>query len=148
VSAPVQEPTREQLLAMAYVDGELDAAARAAFEAELASRRDLQVEVVQLQRLAVLARSMAAAEPIDHEWKRLARDPLQRTSISLGFAALGLGTLGIAGLCAYGVAVSDMPIAMKVLLATVGGGVVLLFLATLRARLRTLPFDPYTEIER
>ena len=148
MSVPVQEPTREQLLAMAYVDGELDPQARQDFEAELAVRRDLQVEVVQLQRLGLLARSMAPPEPIDHEWKRLERDPLQRASIGLGFTALGVGALGLAGYGAYEVAVSDMPIAMKALLGTLCAGVVVLFLVTLRWRLRCLPYDPYTEIER
>lgn len=148
MSSSVQEPTREQLLAMAYVDGELDAGARVAFEAELAQREDLRREVVQLQRLGLLARSMAAPEPIDHEWRKLARDPLQRTSTYLGFAAMAVGATGLAGFGARQIWNSDMPALPKWLLAALCGGALLIFLVTLRGRLRTLPFDPYTEIER
>lgn len=133
---------------MAYVDGELAPAERAEFEALLATRRDLQLEVVTLRKLELLARSIAAPEPIDHEWKRLERDPLQRSSITLGFAALGLGALGLCAWAGYQVWVGDMPLLLKCLVGALCAGVLILFLATLRGRLRTLPYDPYTEIER
>ncbi|HTF90367.1 MAG TPA: hypothetical protein VK843_18265 [Planctomycetota bacterium] len=148
MSASVQEPSRDELLAMAYVDGELDLAARKAFEIQLAQREDLRREVVQLQKLGLLARSMAAAEPIDHEWKRLARDPLQRTSTVVGFVALAVGATGLAGWGGWMVWQSEMPMVPKTLLAALCAGGLILFLVTLRGRLRTLPFDPYTEIER
>ena len=148
MSAPVQEPSREELLAMAYVDGELDAGARAAFEVELATREDLRREVVQLQRLGLLARSMAAPEPIDHEWRKLARDPLQQTSTVAAFIAMAVGATGLAGWAAWMIWESDLSPTPKTLLAALCGGALLLFLVTLRGRLRTLPYDPYTEIER
>lgn len=144
----MQEPSREQLQAMAYVDGELGPADRSAFEALLATRRDLQLEVTELRKLELLARSMAAPEPIDHEWKRISLDPLQRSSIGLGFAALSVGALGLAGWGGYELWASDMPLLPKLLLGALCSGALLLFLATLRGRLRTLPYDPYTEIER
>jgi anti-sigma factor RsiW len=148
VSARVEEPTRDQLQAMAYVDGELAQAERLTFEALLATRRDLQLEVAQLRKLEVLARSAAAPEPIDHEWKRLQREPLQRGSIGLGFAALGFGALGLTLFAGYSVFTSHLQLLPKQFLGALCVGVLLLFLATLRGRLRTLPFDPYTEIER
>ncbi len=148
MSAPLQEPSREQLLAMAYVDGELDPKARAEFENEIGLREDVRREVVQLQRLGLLARSMAGPEPIDHEWRKLARDPLQKTSTVLAFAGMAVGATGLAALCAWQVWKSDMEALPKFLLAALCGGALLLFLVTLRGRLRTLPYDPYTEIER
>lgn len=148
MSARTQEPSREQLQAMAYVDGELGPADRAAFESLLAVRQDLQLEVTQMRKLELLARSMAAPEPIDHEWKRLELDPLQRTSLSLGFAALAVGAAGLSGWAGFEVWSSDMPMLPKILLGVLCAGALLLFLATLRGRLRTLPYDPYTEIER
>lgn len=148
MSAPLQEPSREQLLAMAYVDGELDPKARADFEQEIGLREDVRREVVQLQRLGLLARSMAGPEPIDHEWRKLARDPLQKSSTVLAFAGMVVGATGLAGLCAWQVWKSDMEALPKFLLAALCGGALLLFLVTLRGRLRTLPYDPYTEIER
>jgi anti-sigma factor RsiW len=148
MSTGVQEPSREQLLAMAYVDGELDGAASAAFERELAAREDLRREVVHLRRLELLARHAAGPEPMDHEWRRLARDPLQRTSTVVGFAALAVGALGLAGWAGYEIWTSDLAPTPKCLLAVLCAGALLLFLVTLRGRLRTLPYDPYTEIER
>jgi len=144
----MQEPTREQLQAMAYVDGELGPADRATFESLLATRPDLQLEVTQMRKLGLLARAMAAPEPIDHEWKRLELDPLQRASTSLGFAALGFGTAGLAGWVGFELWTSEMQLLPKLLLGLVCAGALLLFLVTLRGRLRTLPYDPYTEIER
>jgi anti-sigma factor RsiW len=148
MSPSVQEPSRDELLAMAYVDGELDGAALEDFERQLATREDLRQEVVELLKLSVLARKLAAPEPMDHEWKRLARDPLQRTSTILGFLALAVGALGLAVLCAWSVWRSDMDLTPKLLLAALCGGALVLFLVTLRGRLKTLPYDPYTEIER
>lgn len=133
---------------MAYVDGELDPTARAEFEAQLAAREDLRREVVSLRRLGLLARSMAAPEPIDHEWKKLARDPLQQTATVAAFMAMAIGATGLAGWGAYEIWASQQPVPVKALLGALCGGALLLLLVTLRGRLRTLPFDPYTEIER
>lgn len=148
MSAAVQEPSREQLLAMAYVDGELDEAARAAFEKELATREDLRREVTQLKRLELLARRAAPPEPMDHEWKKLAAEPLHQGSTVLGFLALAIGAIGLAGWGVYSILASELELLPKVLFALLCGGGLVLFLVTLRGRLRTLPFDPYTEIER
>ncbi len=148
MSAPVREPSREELLAMAYADGELDQAARESFEIQLAEREDLRREVVQFQKLGILARSMAAPEPMDHEWRRLDRDPLQRTSTVLGFVALAVGAAGLAGWAGWMVWNSNLGATPKALLGMLCAGALILFLGTLRGRLRTLPFDPYTEIER
>ena len=148
MSAPVREPSRDELLAMAYVDGELDEAARQSFEVQLTESESLRLEVVELRKLGILARSMAAPEPIDLEWRRLALDPLQRTSTVMGFAALAVGATGLAGWVGWMVWSSALPTTPKALLAVLCLGALVLFLVTLRGRLRTLPYDPYTEIER
>jgi anti-sigma factor RsiW len=148
MSASVQEPSPDELLAMAYVDGELDEAARKSFEVRLATREDLRREVVELQKLGILARSMAAPEPIDLEWQRLKGEPLQSTSTILAFVAMAVGATGLAGWAGWSIWKSDLSATPKYLLAALCGGALTLFLVTLRGRLRTLPFDPYTEIER
>ena len=143
------EPTREQLQAMAYADGELEQSVRREFEQQLAARPDLAREVTQLNRLQVLARQMAGPEPMDHEWARLERDPLQRAGIGGGLLLLLIGAVGLTGWLGWEIGVSrDLNPVVKLLLWALLGGGLLMLLASIRARLRTLPFDPYTEIQR
>lgn len=142
------EPTKEQLLTMAYADGELDEAARKEFEQTMASRPDLAREVAQLQKLHVLARNAAGPEPMDFEWARLERDLLHRTGIGGGLMLILVGVVGVIGFAVWAVAMGDAPIFVKVVLGALFLGGVMMLFATLRARLRTLPYDPYTEIER
>ena len=142
-------PTSDQLAAMAYVDGELAPQACRELEARLASSPMLAREVAELQRLAVLARLAAPPEPMDSEWQRIRLDPLQRAALPLGWLTFGLGLAGLA-LVSLWLFLSDpaVPSALRWLggLAALGLGV--LFASVLRNRLRTLPFDPYRDVER
>lgn len=148
MNASQREPSREELEAMAYADGELAGEARAAFEALLSRRPDLVREVARHQRLSVLARHAAPPEPMDHEWRRLARDPFQRALLVLGWV-LGLGgALLLAGWSLHGLFTSDLALLPKLALAALGLGFLALVLAVVRGRLLTRPYDPYTEIQR
>ena len=142
------EPTPDQLLAMAYVDGELDDAGRREFEERMAGSVELQREVAKQQRVAVLARQVGPPEPMDYEWERLGRDGIHRAGLGLGFAALFVGGLIGIGSLAYWIAFGPLPLWEKVLAGACLGGGLLLFLSVLRARMRTLPYDPYTEVKR
>lgn len=144
-----REPSRDELLAMAYVDGELDDGARAEFEGRLASEPALLREVAELKKLEVIARQTAPPEPIDHEWKRLDKEVVHTGGHFLGFLVATLGTLGLAGWGMLEVFRDDeLAILPKLLIGMTIGGFALLFLVILRARLRTLPYDPYTEVQR
>lgn len=148
MNASQREPSREELEAMAYADGELSGEARNAFEARLAERPDLLREVARHQRLNVLARHAAPPEPMDHEWRRLARDPFQRALLWLGWSLGVGGLLLLVGWGLHGLFESDMPLFPKLAIAAVGLGFLALLLAVLRGRLLTRPYDPYTEIQR
>lgn len=143
------EPTADQLLAMAYADDELGAADRAMFQARLAREPELGREVAKHRSLEVLARRLAPPEPMDHEWRRLALDPLQRGAVGLGWLALCVGAVGLAGL-AFWRFVSDDSIGPleRGLVASLVVGAGLLLAAAVRARLRTLPYDPYRNVQR
>ena len=143
-----REPTRDELLAMAYVDGELRPAARAEFEARLAASPALGREVSALKELELLARAAAPREPMDEEWARLARDPLQRGTLGLGWILLIVGCVGLALFAGWQLFASDAPLALKLLMGAFLAGGALLLGATVRARLRTLPLDPYRKIQR
>ena len=143
------EPTDDELQAMAFVDGELSETAAHEFERRLATDPDLALEVTELQALELLARQMAPPEPMDYEWDRLNKDPLQRASVGFGYSLVLIGILGLAAYGGFEIA-TDVHLSspMKVLLFSVVGGFALLFLGVLRGRLRTLPFDPYTKVKR
>ena len=140
------EPTTEELVAMAYVDGELDEGARLSFEARLAQDPELCKEVAEYRSLQVLARSMAPPEPMDHEWARLDEDPIQRSLRALGGAGLLGGTVGLMAWSIYRLTQDEEPGA-RLVLALIFGLLVLL-LATIRGRMRTYHLDPYRNIKR
>lgn len=143
-----REPSRDELLAMAYADGELDSEARAEIEQRMATEPALAREVAQLQGLEVLARRMAPAEPKDHEWERLRSELLHSTGTTLAWILTVVGALGLALLGLVGLLSSDLAPILKLCLGVLVGGLALLLALTLRARLRTLPYDPYTKVER
>jgi anti-sigma factor RsiW len=143
------EPTADQLLAMAYADGELGAAERATFQARLAREPELGHEVAKHRALEVMARRLAPPEPMDHEWRRLALDPVQRGAVGFGWLAFAGGALGLAGLLLWRFVSDDSIDALeRGLVASLVAGAVVLLAAAVRARLRTLPYDPYRNVER
>jgi anti-sigma factor RsiW len=148
MNAADHEPSPDDLQAMAYADGELSGAELAAFELRLAARPELARQVTQHLSLAVLARQSAPPEPMDYEWRRLERDGLQRILLGLGWTLAVGGVLLLCGWLVHGLLTSDMQLAVKIALCALLVGGLALFLATLRARLRTRPYDPYTEIQR
>jgi anti-sigma factor RsiW len=141
-------PTPAELLAMAYVDGELAPAERAAFEARLEREPALVREVAAQQRLAVLARAAAPREPIDREWAAIERSMITRAGVPLSWALLALGVAGLASWCAFEVACCPIGWIPKVLTGAIASGFLLLFLLALRTRLRTKAFDPYDDVRR
>jgi anti-sigma factor RsiW len=146
---PVREPTRDQLLAMAYVDGELAEAERRAFEARLAREPALGHEIAEYQGLALLARQMAPKEPADYEWDRLRLDLAQKSGALVAWILIAAGTTGLFGWAVVAVvSADDLGLAAKALIGALLFGLLLLFLLVLRARLRLLPHDPYTKVLR
>lgn len=142
------EPSRDELLAMAYADDELNPEARADVERRMADEPLLNLAVARYRRLEVLARHVAPPEPMDHEWRRQSRDPLQRVGAFLGWGSLALGALGLALWCLIALVRADLELIPKALCLAAVLGVALLFCSALRARLKTLPYDPYVEVER
>ncbi|MFT5286940.1 MAG: hypothetical protein ACI8TQ_003115 [Planctomycetota bacterium] len=143
------EPTADELQAMAYVDGELGQQAAHEFERRLAGDSALALEVSELKALELIARQMAPPEPMDYEWDRLNKEPLQRASVGFGFALILIGTLGLSAWGCWEIAQStELSTPLKALMLSIVGGFALLFLTVLRGRMRTFPLDPYTQIKR
>jgi anti-sigma factor RsiW len=143
-----REPSEDELLAMAYADGELSGEARLALEARLAAEPNLGRAVAEQEGLVALARRLAPPEPMDHEWRRLAGHWPQRAGVPLGLGlALGGAVLLGAASVAW-ISTSALPMLVKIGALAVIAGLALLLALALHARLRTLPYDPYTKIER
>jgi hypothetical protein len=141
-------PSADELLAMAYVDGELDPASRTAFEARMGREPDLAREVAAQQRLGVLARSVAPLEPEDHEWSRMARSTSRRLGFLLAWSMIAIGVVGVTGMCEVELLESDASIPLKLFVTLIVLGGLLLLALVARGRLRTRPYDPYTGVRR
>ncbi len=149
--SPVEErePTRDQLLAMAYCDGELATDALQDFEARLEKEPTLLKEVSELKGLEVIARAVAPREPGDFVRQRLADEPLQSGLTGLAFFCLmAAAVLGSGGCCWLFVTDDELSLFARLLCCLAVGGLVLLFFLTLRQRLLLIPHDPYRSIER
>lgn len=141
-------PSRDELLAMAFVDDQLDHEARAAFALRLQSEPELAREVAALQRLDLMAQHAAPAEPIDLAWQAIDSEPAQRAVLGFGWLILFAGILGMLAILVLNFAHADLPLWQKACLAGVFGGLSLIFFAILRRRLQSRPFDPYTAVKR
>ena len=145
---PDREPTQDELMAMAYADGELPVESRRTFEARMLHEPALARLVAEHRALEILGRRAAPPEPIDSEWRRLDRDPLVRWTELCGWALFIAGGVGLALYGIYQVWLSDMESLPKTLVLATIAGFLLLFLVMVHARLATLPFDPYRNVER
>ncbi len=143
-----RDPSRDELMAMAYVDGELAAVDLKTFERRMATEPALAREVAELQKLGILARQVAPPEPKDYEWLRLESEILHSTGWTLGWILTVLGILGLGVSAAIGILLTELQPMIKFCLTVTCMGLSSLFLLVLRARLRTLPLDPYTEVKR
>lgn len=143
-----REPTRDELQAMAYVDGELDPDERREFERRLAAEPALGREVAELRGLALMASRMAPPEPADHEWNRLRSGVAHQVGSRLGFFGLGGGALALLAIALWSVLSSEASLPLKLAVSALASGAVILFAVVLRSRLAQLPYDPYTKVKR
>lgn len=141
--------TEHQQQLMAYVDDELSAEERAAFELALSRDPALAMEAAKHKNIMDLSHSMALAEPTDHEIRRFWARFYNRTEWRLGWVLLttGLVVLFVEGL--YLLLASDVLSWLQkgAVLSTVLGALILLW-HTVRLKLRTSHFDRYRGVMR
>jgi hypothetical protein len=143
-----REPTRDELDAMAYVDGELAPDARRVFEARLALEPALAREVAELRELELVARQVAPPEPADHEWARIERSALTRTLHPFAWILIGCAALGLVAWTLWIECTCELDLVPKLCVLALTLGLLLLGGLSVRNRLRTLPYDPYTKLKR
>jgi hypothetical protein len=143
-----QHPSRDELLAMAYVDDQLDPAAKAEFEGGLSREEALREEVTALRRLDLIARTAAPPENIDIAWKEVDESPSQTSLIGLGWVATVLGAIGMAAIGIQLITQARIPLWERASIVFLVSGLTVLFLAIARRRWRTRHMDPYTSVKR
>ena len=86
---------------------------------------------------------------MDAEWRRLDRDPIQSAGSTLAYGLLLVSGAGLLIAAFVGLYLLEQvhPL-VRLLLGLALSGFLLLLALALRARLRTLPYDPYQEVER
>jgi len=145
---PAGAPTTDELLAMAYADGELSPQAVRDFETRLARESRLRVLVADQQRIAVLAREAAPAEPLELASLIVERGAPMSALAFLGRALLALGlawTILWLALSALDGAWRP-PLAGAALSAALG--LVLLAARAWAVRRATRHLDPYRDVRR
>jgi len=141
--------TEHQQQLMAYVDDELSAEERAAFELTMSRDPELAIEAAKHKNIMDLSQSMSLAEPTDHEIRRFWSRFYNRTEWRLGWVLLSAGLLVLAGEGLYLLVTSDVMTWHQkgAVLSTVLGGLILLW-HTVRLKLRTTRFDRYRGVMR
>ena len=142
-------PGADELMAMAYADGELGAEEAAAFSARLKGDPALLHLVAEHRALDALARQVGHPEPAEIDWAVLKADPTHRGTTVAGWVLLAASALIGAAIASGSFLLDDtVPFPARALAGAGVLGLALLFSAVLRRRLRAIPLDPYRHVQR
>jgi predicted anti-sigma-YlaC factor YlaD len=138
-----------QVLMMGLLDGELTSAQEDALREHIKGCSTCAAELTKYQNLQRIAASVRLSEPTDREWERFWAGFYNRLERQSGWLFVVLGTLL---LVVYGaielVREPGIHVVLRVGLASLALGFILLFLSVLRGRLRLLRYDPYRGVRR
>lgn len=140
-------------LMMAALDGELEAAERAALERRLAAEPALKAEWERLERLKELTEMSKIKSPPEEQWSHYWRSVYNRIERGIGWILVSVGAMVLIG---YGLweavqnllAETAMPEFLKLAIFALGIGGVVLLVSIVREKLFTYRHDPYKEVER
>ena len=138
---------------MAALDGELGAGERDVLERALAADPELKSEWDRLRRVKEVTGEMSLRKPPEEVWGGYWRSVYNRLERGIGWM---LVSAGVIVLLAYGawhavqamLADSELPGFLKLAVAAVAIGVVILLVSVIREKLFVRRKDPYKEIER
>lgn len=146
---PEGEPSEEELLAMAYADGEMSPEEAVRFETRMEVEPQLVHRVAEHHALDVIARRVAPPEPADYDWTVLQLDPVFRGTVGAGWILLIVATAASFALAVWGVATNEgISYVNRGLILSSLLGFTLLFLSVVWRRMRAIPLDPYRHIQR
>lgn len=140
-------------LLMRALDGELDAAERAAFEARLADDPELREEWRRLSRAREATMGMRLRHPPEAVWDAYWTSVYSRAERGLGWLLVSLGVIVVGGWAAWTwigglLADSATPLIVRLGMIAMFTGVVILAISVVRHRINVLRTDPYKDIQR
>lgn len=140
-------------LMMAFVDGELDAPQRKAFEDHIAGCPGCAAELAQFQKLKSLTDCVALAEPEDRIWQQYWDSVYNRIERGLGWILFSIAAILLilyGGFKAIEAILRDpgVGLCLKITLLTLIVGVGVLFVSVARERLYFWKRERYKDVRR
>ena len=140
-------------LLMRALDGVLDAAERAAFEARLADDPQLREEWRRLSRAREATMGLKLRNPPEGLWDGYWTSVYSRTERGLGWILVSLGVIVVGGWAVWtwlGELLADTttPLIVRFGLIAMFIGMVILAVSVVRHRINVLRTDPYKDIQR
>ncbi len=138
-----------EILMMGYLDGELTEPDHEVFRAHLESCAQCSRELVHYRRLTDIASSVKLREPQDHELDRFWQVLYNRMERRSSWLFLVAGVVLVTSFIVAEVARTHLLAWwLKLGIGAIALGFLLLFINVLRARLKTMPYDRYREVQR
>lgn len=138
-----------ELLMMGHLDDELSPDLEQRFQEHLESCADCARELVRYRELAEVAQAIRLREPQDHELERFWQVLYNRMERRSGWILILVGVILLTAFLVYEIAITDLlHWWIKIGVASLAIGFLILFVSVFRARQRTLPYDPYRRVQR
>ena len=136
-----------------YLDGELSAAEREAFEQQVDRDPELARELEAMRAMKEVTDSMKLTEFPDQVWDRYWEGTYNRLERGVGWILLSLGAIVLIGSGLYELVVSLLkdssePWFVRLAIGSACGGTAILFISVLRERIFVRKRDPYREVKR
>jgi len=136
-----------------YLDGELDADERRAFERELARNAELRREFDALRGLKEVTDGMKLRDFPDQVWEQYWQGTYNRLERKIGWLLFSIGAAVFLAGGLYELAVALLqesadPWWVRFATGTICGGVAILCVSVVRERFHVWKRDPYREVKR
>ncbi len=137
------------VLLMGYIDDELDGAQRARVEEHLKTCPACTRELESYRRLGRTLDEMSFVEPGDVVWENFHKRLYNRTERTVGWVLAAIGVIILVAYALYELfRAPDVTSFVKVGVAALAVGLMLLMISFIRLRLRLWRVDKYKEVKR
>lgn len=136
-----------------YVDGELSAADKATFEAELLVNAELRVELAEFKKLQQVTSLASYADLPPEVWESYWQNLYRKTERGIGWILYSIGFIILAGFGGYHLfeelySDPEAPLWLKIGLSALAGGSIFLLVSFGRERIFAYNRERYREVDR